>query len=178
MRLIPPAVLLLVAVGCLPTEPEDSAGSEPVGLAAELTELSSCADASFAMRNTEDSWALFLDVEGVAAEAHSAGDTVSHSYTLPDPAVQARVEQGENLTHTHCNDALWLETTVEHSWELQSGELQLRTTPTGEPKPWGSAPAEAELTLSEAWFRDPTGERADVWISELSATGSIGWLPG
>jgi hypothetical protein len=185
MRLTLTAAAIALGTACLPpgsgTEtaaPIETGTSAPRDVTAELTDASGCADTSIAVRRADDALALFVFAEGLAAEAHAAEGPVTTTWSLPDPAVTSRIDGGENVTHHHCNDALWLEVVVDHTWEPAEGTLTLTVTPTGEPQPWGEVPADAELQLDGARFVDPTGAEPDLLIDGMRFTIAVGWLPG
>ncbi len=83
-----PALVLLVACG----------SSLPEDLPAALTETGGCGDVVFYGHDTDDTILLRVVAEGLVTAANEAGEPITRTFTLPDPAVTVEVDVGSRIS--------------------------------------------------------------------------------
>lgn len=181
------------AVGRPPVSPDTAAPTEPgeppdtgedgvvlkEGFASGLVNTGGCSDTFMYAANVDDTVALAFVASGLAEQAHAAGTSTENSFDLSQSEVSLVVYTGENVSHTFCNDALWLEVIVQHEYHPLSGSAALSLEPDLDEEILyeGFWPADATLILSDVLLS--TGEQLpEVHLDTLEIQAFVGWLPG
>ena len=167
-------------------------GSTDVDLSGQLTRYIGCGDMYVFASNEEDSWSLQVSAIGLVQSAFDAASEQSISVDIgtiaeTDGPYEVGLNQGQNLTHASCNDAIdpGIEIVVDKEYYPTSGQLELSVVPTGEATSWGELPAEATLSITDAVFCADSESSSDggaapdcVFLPSLSFSVSVGWFPG
>ena len=188
---------LLLFTGCSSDsntdESSNDTGSETVDTAEDSGEASSqvleedfqlglsrfggCGDVFMFAANPDDTLVMTFQAEGGATQAHEAGEMIDILYDLTSEDASLSVVFGENVSHEHCNDALWLEVIERKVFVPTAGEASLRITPDPDaPEGVDSKSSDAILYLSNVVLEAPDGETAE--IQQFTYQAAVGWLPG
>ena len=151
----------------------------------DLESPGGCSDFLFFDRNADDSILLHLQGQGLAESAHASGESVSVTYDiseLPDD-IQLLIKFGTNLSHELCNDAPYLEVTVDDSYIPVNGTLTLTVTPNGDSTGMEEFPADLNIQILNSDFcadigNGETHHENCFGVDSYTATAFIGWLPG
>lgn len=130
-----------------------------------------CGDVLLFGRNSRDTRAFFVNLNGMATASHTSG-TIHQTYTLPSPDVSLTAEDGLRLTSTTCVGAHPPRgPRVTRSWEVVSGTLTVDVVPTG-----SSPSANASVTARNVVFSDGAGLTFTATSLRVPAT-SVGFYP-
>ena len=142
-----------------------------------LNRFGGCGDVFMYASNPDDTLVMTFQASGGATLAHEAGETIDILYDLTSEDASLTVVYGENVSHEHCNDALWLEVIERKVFETTAGEATLRITPDPDaPEGVDSKSSDAILYLSNVVLEAPDGETTE--IEQFTYQASVGWLPG
>ncbi|MFA6577163.1 MAG: hypothetical protein WCS84_17195 [Nocardioides sp.] len=120
-----PLVLALSLAGCSDDEPDPTSAVDPTpptGPAFEVADTGGCGDAFFWAADADGSHVIQVYVE---QRDRSAEEPTTLEITVPDPAVTATLQSGEDLTGNQCNDLVTGEVSDEQSIVEGSGTMTL-----------------------------------------------------
>ena len=160
------------------TDTDTDSDTDPLPpFTAELPERGGCGDLTAYARNSADTMALHVSVDGLVEQAYDIEGTSTFSFDLAtDTEVSIRYEEGSNLTHYTCNDAISEEVVVDRDWAGIAGTVVIELTPTSEdPEPW-HRPADAKITLTDIVFESST--EGAVQLESMILEVGVGWFPG
>ena len=143
------------------------------GFERSLSQRGGCGDVIFFAVDSADRLMLTFQVDGLVAEARTAGEPLTTVIDLSHVTATAFVEQGARVSDATCDDVIeGAGPRVDRTWTAVSG----RATVTMRPDGVGDT-ARADAVLEDAVFRAHGG--GSIEISRLEWTDTtVGWYAG
>ena len=153
------------------------------GFEDSLTQTGGCSDMTVFAANADATTALHLQIAGLVAEAHTAGETIMHEYAGDDPTLAIEVTYGSDLLVNTCTDVAGNEPQATEHWITPAydvrdyGTITISVTPDLDNPP--NATATVTFTGVPLRRNDPDIFDPNIVIESLTITdAAVGWLPG
>lgn len=142
-------------------------------LGADLTQFGGCGDVFFYAVDQHDRVMVTFQTSGLVEAARASEEQTEFVLDLSTSAAEVRIEYGERVSATACNDAIVPPgPRIDRSWTASSGTATLRIRPES-----GSEGAFADLVLEGVVFSSDGAD--DITLEAVEWTDVfVGWYPG